>query len=674
MNKYIYKLTGLDCAACAREVEERLEKEKYLYDVNVNFSLMRLTFKSNKQINDKEILKIIKSVEPEVEFNTNNEKNKVTKDIIRLTIGILISITGLILKQNIIIIIGYLILLYRTMINSIKLLSKKQINENLLITISCIGAYIIGSTIEGLIVISLYEIGKVLESLAINKSRKEVTNLINLEEEYANVKNNNSIEKVKIEKVKIGSTIIIKQGERIPLDGIITKGSCKLDTSSITGESDLKECNINDQIISGCINKEGLIEAKVTSDYTNNTVKRILDLVENASDKKANTELTVNKLSKTYTTIVILLSIIIAIISPLITKLTYTESIYKALIFLVISCPCAIAISIPLSYFSAIGTNSSNGILVKGSNYIDSIRGLDEIVLDKTGTITTGNFKVKDIVLLTKDYSKKDIIQVLAQGESLSNHPIARSIIDYCNIHPDTNNITDYKEIDGKGISYKINNKKVLIGTKDFCNYKGNINSRIFINYDNQIVAYILLEDEIKNKSKKTINKLKELGIKISMLTGDNKEKTTVIAEKLGIDNYKYELLPQDKYNYIDKQIINNKKIAFVGDGINDTPSLVRATVGISMGGIGTDAAIESSDIVIMNDDLSKIITSIEISNKTNKIIKENLILAILTKIIVLSLSLYGITGMWQAIFADVGVTIITIFNTLRILKYKSHH
>ena len=674
MNKYVYKLTGLDCASCAREVEERLQKEEYLSDVNVNFSLMKLTFKSSKQINDKELLKIIKSVEPEVEFENNSQSNKITKDIIRLILGIIISIIGIIYKLNIIIIIGYLILLYRTMTNSIKLLLKKQINENLLITISCIGAYIIGNTTEGLIVISLYEIGKTLESIAINKSRKSVTNLINLEEEFTNVKKGNNIEKRKTEQVKIDDIIVVKQGERIPLDGIIIKGNCKLDTSSITGESDLKECNINEQVLSGCINKEGLIEIKVTSDYNNNTVKRILNLVEDASDKKTNTELTINKLSKNYTLTVIILAIIVAIILPLITPLTYIQGIYRALIFLVISCPCAIAISIPLSYFSAIGVNSANGILVKGSNYIDIIKEVDEIVLDKTGTITTGNFKVKDINLLTNKYSKKEILKLLVKGESLSNHPIAKSIINYCNIDTDTKDITNYKEINGKGISYKINNKKVLIGTKDFCNYKGNINSRIFINYDNQIVAYILLEDEIKNKSKKTINKLKELGIKISMLTGDNKEKTTVIAEKLGIDNYKYELLPQDKYNYIDKQIINNKKIAFVGDGINDTPSLVRATVGISMGGIGTDAAIESSDIVIMNDDLSKIITSIEISNKTNKIIKENLILAILTKIIVLSLSLYGITGMWQAIFADVGVTIITIFNTLRILKYKSHH
>ena len=301
MNKYVYKLTGLDCASCAREVEERLQKEEYLSDVNVNFSLMKLTFKSSKQINDKELLKIIKSVEPEVEFENNSQSNKITKDIIRLILGIIISIIGIIYKLNIIIIIGYLILLYRTMTNSIKLLLKKQINENLLITISCIGAYIIGNTTEGLIVISLYEIGKTLESIAINKSRKSVTNLINLEEEFTNVKKGNNIEKRKTEQVKIDDIIVVKQGERIPLDGIIIKGNCKLDTSSITGESDLKECNINEQVLSGCINKEGLIEIKVTSDYNNNTVKRILNLVEDASDKKTNTELTINKLSKNYT-------------------------------------------------------------------------------------------------------------------------------------------------------------------------------------------------------------------------------------------------------------------------------------------------------------------------------------------------------------------------------------
>ena len=639
---------------------------------------MRLTFKSDKTINEKELLKIIKSVEPEVEFiGSKDQDNNSKKDMIRLGIGIIIGLIGLKLNHNIITLLGYLILLYRTMKNAFKLLvQSKQINENFLITISCTGAYIIGSATEGLMVIILYEIGKILESLAINKSRKSISNLINLESDYASVLKGKTIEKTLTENVKLGDIIIIKQGERIPLDGTITKGTCKLDTSAITGESELKECGVLDKVISGCINVDGLIEAKVESDYSNSTVKRILDLVENASDKKANTELTVNKLSKNYTIIVISLAILVAIFLPLFTYLTYGESIYKALIFLVISCPCAIAISVPLSYFSAIGVNSVNGILVKGSNYIDAVREIEEIVFDKTGTITTGTFQVKDIVSLNEKYTKEEVMKLLVYGESLSNHPIAKSIVNYCNSNIDSKgisakDITDYKEINGKGITYKVNNKTVCIGRKNFCNYKGNVNSNTFISYDNTPIGYVLLEDGIKSNVASTISKLKQLGIKVSMLTGDNIEKAKIIAKNVGIDNFKAELLPQEKYTYIENAVNNNKKIAFVGDGINDAPSLAIATVGISMGGIGTDAAIESSDIVIMNDDLSKIVTAIDISNKTNRIIKENLIFAILTKVVVLSLSLFGLTGMWQAIFADVGVTLITIFNTLRILRFK---
>ena len=519
-------------------------------------------------------------------------------------------------------------------------------------------------------VIGLYEIGKLLEFIAINNSRKSITELMDIKPTYANIKIDNKIEKVAPEKVNIGDIIVILEGEKVPLDGIVISGNAKLNTSAITGESKLKEVNINDYVLSGMINNKGLIELKVTSTYESSTVSKILALTETATDRKAKTETFVAKASKIYTPLVLVLAIIVALTFPFIFNISFSDSIYRALVFLVISCPCAIAISVPLSYFSGIGASSKKGILIKGSDYLDSIGNIKEIIFDKTGTLTTGKFLDYKLEILDDSYNEEEIISYLISGEILSNHPIAISIKEIFNNKSKILKVSNFKEISGMGITYKIKDKSIKVGSSSFCNIKDKNNSNTYININDKTKASIELTDKIKDNAKSTISKLKSLGIKTKMFTGDDKDIAINIADKIGIDEVYYELLPQDKYKLLEESL-NNKTglIAFVGDGINDAPSLALSDIGISMGGVGSDSAIESSDIVIINDDLSRIIDTINISKKTTKIIKQNLTFAISIKIIVLILSAIGISSMWQAVFADTGLTLLTILNTTRILK-----
>ena len=684
MKKYEFILKNLDCAACANEIQEKLENNPKLYNVNVNFGKLKLTYETD-EISKEEVEKAVKEQEPDVEMlevnkNIKIENNtKIIKDITRLLIGIGLAEIGFLcnLKGNIasiFIIISYVVLLYRTAKTAIKMLiSGRKINENFLITISCIGAYLVGEHLEGLMVIILYEIGKILEEKSVNKSRKSIKDLMNIKPEYANLKDKNDIKNVEPEQVKIGDIIIAKQGEKIPLDGIIVKGNANLNTSSLTGESKLLQVKDGDKVLSGSIVVDGIIEIKVTEEYENSTVNKILELVENATDKKAKTETFVNKASSIYTPIVVLLAIIVAIFLPMFTNIEYTGhsgSIYRALIFLVISCPCSIAISVPLSYFSGIGKSSKEGILIKGSDYIDAIKDIREIVFDKTGTLTKGEFEIQKIESYG-DYTDNDVLKYTAIGEHYSNHPIAKSILKAYKEHIENDQIEDFKEMAGKGLSYKYQEKEILVGNSDLvgANDENNANTKIYVKVDNNIIGAIILGDTIKQGTKEVISKLKALGIKTSMFTGDNKEIAEKIGKEIGIQIIKSEMLPQDKFNELEKMLNNNYKVAFVGDGINDSPVLARADVGISMGGIGSESAIEASDVVIMTDNISKIFKAIQISKKTCRIIKQNLIFAIGVKLIILLLSIIGIGGMWEAVFADVGVTIITIFNTLRILK-----
>ena len=500
---------------------------------------------------------------------------------------------------------------------------------------------------------------------------------MNIKPEYANLKIDEETKQVSPEEVEIGSTILVKTGEKIPLDGIVKSGEAEIDNSALTGESKLIKVKENSKVLSGGINVQGILEVQTTKTYENSTVSQILNLVENATDKKAKTETFVAKAAKIYTPIVLGLALLVAVFMPLVVKgTTYMESIYKALIFLVISCPCSIAISVPLSYFSGIGKASKRGILIKGSDYLDGIKDISQIIFDKTGTITTGNFKVSKINILNNEYSKEEIMNYFAMGESFSNHPIAKSILKEVNGKPDTSKVQEFEEVSGKGLKYKYDGKQVLIGNANFVEYKeqakAEYGTTLYLKIDNEILASILITDEIKKDAKTTIQKLKQYGIKTKMFTGDKKEIAEVIANEVKIDEVKSEMLPQDKYSELEKVLNSNKtskKVAYVGDGINDSPVLARSDIGISMGGIGSSSAIEASDMVIMTDELEKIVEAISISKQTNRIIKQNLMFSIGVKILILLLSLFGVADMWEAVFADVGTTLITIVNTLRILK-----
>ena len=688
MKRYEFILKDLDCAACANEIQEKLAKNPGLYNVNVNFAKLKLTYETDTVSVD-EVRKAVKEQEPDVEMISadkmkeieNKKESKTGAQIARLVIGILIAGIGLYAKlpntiSTIFIILGYAILLFRTAKNAFKMLfASKKINENFLITVSCVGAYLVGEHMEGLMVIILYEIGKILEEKSISKSRKSIKDLMDIKPEYANLKTENDIQKVSPEDVKIGDTILVKEGEKVPLDGIVTKGTADLNTASLTGESKLTQVSENKNILSGSIVVDGMIEVKVTEKYENSTVSRILDLVENATDKKAKTETFVNKASSIYTPIVIGLATVVAIFLPLFTDIPYTGnngSIYRALIFLVISCPCSIAISVPLSYFSGIGKSSKEGILIKGSDYIDAIKDIREIVFDKTGTLTKGEFEITKIDTF-ENYSEQEVLKYAAMGEKYSNHPIAKSIMKANK--EEISEVQDFKEIAGKGLSYQYNGETVLVGNSVLVNASDSNEegaTKIYVKINDRLAGIIYLGDTVKDGVVETIKELKKLGIKTNMFTGDNKQIAEKTGKEIGIQNIKAEMLPQDKYNAFE-EIINKKeekvKVAFVGDGINDSPVLARADVGISMGGVGSESAIEASDVVIMTDNVSKILDAIKISKKTYGIIRQNLVFAITVKVLILFLSTIGLSGMWQAVFADVGVTILTIFNTLRILK-----
>ena len=674
--KYKYNIKNLDCANCAKKIEETLNKDKNIKSASVNFAKQTVTVETNISDPFNYVKDIVEKIEPDAILSKEEIKETKNKDIYRILLGAFLGILGIIIKNPkylsmILILLAYIILLYRTLTTAIKQLKNKTINENFLVTISTIGAYLLGETHEGLMVIFLYEIGKMLESKAVNKSRNSVAELMNIKEETSNLKDNNKIKVVPTTEIKVGDIIVVKEGERVPLDGIVVKGETMLDTSALTGESLPVSVSTGDNVLSGSINKGGILEIKVSSIYKDSTVNKILELVENATERKTKVETIVSKYSSKYTIGVIIIAILTALFLPLFTNMTYTDSIYKGLTILVISCPCAIAISIPLSYFSGIGAASKEGILIKGSNYLDSIKDIKEIVFDKTGTITTGEFYISKINIHDKKYTEDQIMEIFAGGESLSNHPIAKSVLKNYTKEINHEDIKDYKEVSGKGIEFTYKKDKVRIGNAKFCKNKEE-NSNIYLMINNSIVADLEIKDEIKKDAIKTIQKLKNMNINIHMFTGDTKEKATEIAQQVGIDNINYSMLPSDKYTYLE-EIIKKKTeksiVSFVGDGINDAPVLKLSDLGISMGSLGTDSAIEASDVVIMNDNLEKIVTAINISKKTNKIIKENLIFALGVKLLVLVLTLIGLSTMLEAVFADVGVTVLCILNTLRLLK-----
>lgn len=675
MRKYRYNINNLDCANCAREIEQMLNKHPQINNAVVNFSTSKVSFESDESFSMDDVNVMIKKVEPDA-FLTN-EKNNTPKEyhMWTLILGIVLGVLGSKINNayvgNVVSILAYGLLLYSPIINACKTLVKsRSINENMLITVSCIGAYLVGQKMEGIMVIALYTIGKILEEKAVNNSRKSIGDLISIKQNYANKKVNGVIEEVDVNEINIGDTLLVKKGEKIPVDSVVVSGKTQLDTSMLTGESELVNAIAGDEVLSGTINMGDTIEIRSKNTFSDSTVSRILNLLEDATDKKTKTETFISKASKIYTPAVLLLAVLVAVFLPVFFRVNLSDSIYRALTFLVISCPCAIAISVPLSYFSGIGIASKNGILIKGSNYLDNLSKVKNIIFDKTGTLTNGEFKVTGIEIFDNGYTKENIIEIITKGESLSNHPIAKSILKLKQGPIDNGAVEDFKEMEGKGVSYTLDGKNIIIGTQKVCNC--NEVAILHLNIDGKHIASIDIDDGIKESAFSAIQNLKKNKIKTYMFTGDKKEVALEVGKRLGIDEIKYEMLPTNKYAEYEKVANKGEITVFAGDGINDAPVLKRADIGISMGNVGSESAIEASDIVLMSGDISKIPLSINISKYTGSIIKQNLIFAMTVKVAILSLSVLGLANMWFAVFADTGVTLLTILNTLRIMnKFK---
>ena len=613
---------------------------------------------------------------------------KKKKEVIIIISAILFAI-ALFVKMNqtlqlILMLVAYILLGKDTVLKAVKNVEKGDFfDENFLMTIATLGTIIIGEYPEAVAVMLFYEIGELFQSYAINKSRKSIADMMDIKPEYANVIRDNKSQKVDPDEVKIDEIIEIKPGERVPLDAIIVKGETTLDTSALTGESVPVEVREGATILSGCININALILAKVTKEYFDSTVNKVLDLVENAASKKSTSERLITRFAKIYTPIVIGLAVLLAIFPPIISgEYNFRVWIFRALSFLVVSCPCAFVISIPLSFFSGIGAASRAGVLIKGGNYLEALSKVDTVVLDKTGTLTKGVFNVQKVIVIDKNIKEDEFISLVAMAESGSNHPISKSIQKYYNKEIDTNSINSIKEISGKGIEAVINNKKILVGNEKLIDVPNDIiindiGTILYVEIENKFAGYIVISDEIKKDAKKAIKGLKDIGIKKSvMLTGDVEKVAKKVGEELGLDEIYSNLLPQDKVSKFE-DIIKNKNskgnVVFVGDGINDAPVLARADVGIAMGAMGSDAAIEAADVVIMTDEPSKIVTAIKSSKKTMKIAMQNIILAFGVKAIALILSALGIADMWMAVFADTGVTILAVLNSFRALKIENN-
>ena len=580
-------------------------------------------------------------------------------------------------------IISYLVVGFEILKKAVRNIFRgKVFDENFLMAVATIGAFAIGEFPEAVAVMLFYQVGELFQSYAVDKSRKSIASLMDIRPDYANIEKDGKIEKVDPDEVKIGDIIIVKTGEKIPLDGVVVEGRSSLDTMALTGESVPRVVKTEDEVLSGCINKDGLLKIRVTKEFGESTVSKILDLVENASSKKSKSENFITKFAKYYTPTVVIIAVLLAFIPPIILKdfSTFSVWLYRALSFLVVSCPCALVISIPLSFFGGIGGASKMGILIKGSNYLEALANTETVVFDKTGTLTEGIFEVQDIY--AEGIEKDELLRIVAHAENYSNHPIAKSVKKAYNKEIDENIIKNPQELSGKGIWARIDEKDILVGNEklmleekiDFkkCDEVGTI---LYVAIDKKYVGYVLIADKIKQDSSKTIRELKAMNIKETvMLTGDKKEVGEYVAKKLNMDKVYTELLPDGKVEKVEellKQKSEKGKLVFVGDGINDAPVLTISDIGVAMGGLGSDAAIEAADIVIMTDETSKISKAINLSKKTMRIVRENIIFAIFVKIAVLVLTAFGASTMWEAVFADVGVSVIAIINALRMLNIK---
>lgn len=698
-----YALNGLTCASCASKIEEEVRRLPEVDDVNLNLMTNEIsisTIEGKVEETAKSLIKIVKRLEPSVVVSDLDQVKQSEDEhghhhgfelnkksyALRMLVALLLTAASAFLDVNkeikfAFILLGYILVGAEVLIQAGKNILRGQIfDENFLMGIASLGAFIIGERVEAVAVLVFYGVGEILQDMAVEKSKKDITALMDIRPDYANLKDGNSERIVSPEEVKVGDVIIVKPGEKIPLDGVITEGKSFIDSKALTGESVPVEVTKEEEVLSGCINMNGVLEIKVSKTFGESTVSKILELVQNASSKKAESEKFITKFARYYTPIVVIIALLVAIVPTLLGIGTASDWVYKALSFLIISCPCALVISIPLSFFGGIGGSARHGILVKGGNYLDAINDLDTIVFDKTGTLTKGVFEIQEIVP-AKGVSADELIHLAASVENQSTHPIAKSIMKY---YGENNKelfiMKQITEKAGHGIIANYEDDIIYSGNARLMeinnirptkvNKAGTI---VHIAKNKDYLGYILVADEIRDQVSSTIKELKSLGIKKTiMLTGDQKEKADEIGNKVGIDKIYSELLPQDKVKIFERlrdEKTSNKKIAFVGDGINDAPVLAIADVGIAMGGIGSDAAIESADVVIMNDNFENISRAVKISRKTRRIVTENIVIALGVKIGIMILALWGITSIWFAIFADVGVALIALLNATRAMK-----
>lgn len=694
------ELKGLNCANCAAKIQKSISELNGVMSAEIIFATQRLNMEIADANAEKYIIDTVKKVvnkfEPDVEVIelnlhvqnplTSFESSSLKKDLFILGLGVVPFITGLLFSfpfwlEVILFGLSYIIVGGDVVKKAIGNILRGQVfDENFLMSIATLGAFAIRQFPEATSVMLFYKAGQLMQDMSVNKSRRSIKALLDIRPDYANLQTHDGLIKINPNDVSIGSIIIIKPGEKVPLDGKVINGSSTLDTSVLTGESTPRVIRQGDDILSGFINITGTLSVEVMKNYSQSTVSKILDLVQNAASKKAPTENFITKFARYYTPAVVAAAICIALLPPVINgSMAFSNWIYRALVFLVISCPCALVISIPLSFFGGIGSASKKGILVKGSNYLEALNRINTVVFDKTGTLTKGVFKVSEVVP-SNGYSNKDILEMAALAEAHSNHPIAKSIIEAFGSDLETAKIDSYQEIPGHGIRAVINGKEILAGNDkllhvdgciehDTCSVQGTV---VHVAVDNIYAGYILISDQVKNDSAKTVSELRKLGeIRVAMLTGDSEQSARSIAKELKIDEFYFGLLPHqkvEKLEYIKNSSLNSK-LVFVGDGINDAPVLAMADIGVAMGGLGSDAAIEAADIVLMTDEPSKLVDAVKIAKTTRSIVWQNIIFSLGVKILVLTLGAGGLATMWEAVFADVGVTLLAVFNSLRVMK-----
>ena len=714
-NECMLSIEGLDCPNCAAKVERKINTLEGIKEATVDFLGKKIVVLAD-EISENELVELIQTEVDKIEDGvkvfvpkvqageSSSEEEDTGKIKKKLLIGGILFVLGIFVPKTLFIpklavfLVSYLVIGGDVLLSAFKnILNGQVFDENFLMAIATIGAFAIGEYPEGVAVMLFYQLGELLQGIAVNNSRKSIVSLMDIRPDYANIKVGEGIKKVSPEEIKVGEIIVVKPGEKVPLDGKIVKGASTFDTSALTGESLPREAKAGDDVLSGFINKNGLIEIQVAKVFSESTVSKILYLMENAGSKKSKTENFITKFARYYTPAVVITALIVAIFPPLLIQgATFSDWIYRALIFLVVSCPCALVISIPLGFFGGIGGASRHGILIKGTNYLEVLNDLESVVMDKTGTLTKGifkvtevnaenNIKINDFQNNKTELTKPLLLKYAAHIEKFSNHPIAQSIVaEYENSvsKVDENVVKDFEEISGFGIKVNINNHQFLAGNSKLMNLenitfdkKENLGTAIYLAADGKYIGNILISDEVKEDSARAIKGMKENGVKeIVMLTGDNEAIGKNIAEKLGIDKVFTELLPNEKVEKLE-EIYKTKsekgKVAFVGDGINDAPVLARADLGIAMGGAGSDAAIEAADVVIMNDEPSKIVTAIKIAKKTKEIVWQNITIAFAIKIVVMALGLFGDATMWEAVFADVGVALLAVLNATRVLRYN---